>query len=87
MKKNNFNHIKGDLPVSPVVKTLPSNRAATDLIPSQGAKIPHAWRARNQNTKQKHTATNSIRLSKWATSKKIFKVKKFKIKTRTHVKV
>ena len=62
MKKNNFNHFKGDFPVSPVVKTSPSNRGGMDLIPSQGAKIPHAWRARNQNIKQKHTGTNSIRV-------------------------
>ena len=61
MKKNNFNHIKGDFPVSPMVKPLPSNRGGMDLIPSQGAKIPHAWRARNQNIKQKHTVINSVK--------------------------
>ena len=33
---------EGDFPGSPVVKTLPSNAGGVDLIPSLGAKIPHA---------------------------------------------
>ena len=42
-----------DFPGGPVVKTLPSNAGCAGLIPGQGAKIPHAWRPRNQHIKQK----------------------------------
>ena len=37
----------------PVVKTLSSNVGGEGLIPSQGAKIPHASQPKNQNRKQK----------------------------------
>ena len=34
----------GDFPGSPVVKASPSNEGGVDLIPGQGAKIPHfSW--------------------------------------------
>ena len=40
-------------PGGPVVKTSPSNAGGAGLIPSRGAKIPHASRPKNQNIKQK----------------------------------
>ena len=43
----------GDFPGGPVVKTLPSNAGVAGSIPGRGAKIPHASRPKNQNTKQK----------------------------------
>ena len=42
-----------DFPGSPVVKTLPSNGGGAGSNPGQGAKIPHAWRPKKQNIKQK----------------------------------
>ena len=41
----------GDCPGGLVVKTPPSSSVGS--IPSQGAKIPHALRSKNQNIKQK----------------------------------
>ena len=43
----------GDFPGGPVVETLPSSAGGVDLIPGQGAKVPHASRPKNQNIKQK----------------------------------
>ena len=42
-----------DLPGGPVVMTLLSSAGGAGLIPGQGARIPHAFGARNQNIKQK----------------------------------
>ena len=42
-----------DFPDGPVVKTLPSNTESMGSIPGQGAKIPYAWKPRNQNVKQR----------------------------------
>ena len=44
---------KRDFPDRPVVETLPSNVGGAGLIPSPGAKIPHASGPKNQNIKQK----------------------------------
>ena len=46
-------YIFRDLPGSPVVETSPSNAGGASSIPGWGAKIPHAWRPKNQNIKQK----------------------------------
>ena len=43
----------GDLPGSPVVKTLPSNAGDMGLIPGERAKIPYASQSENQNIKQR----------------------------------
>ena len=43
-----------DLPSGSVVWTLPSITGDADLIPGQGAKIPHALRPKTQNMKQKY---------------------------------
>ena len=43
----------GDFPGSPVVKASPSNEGGVDLIPGQGAKIPHILRPKHQNIKEK----------------------------------
>ena len=42
-----------DFPGGPVVKTPPSNAGGAGLIPSWGAKVPHALWPKNQNIKQK----------------------------------
>ena len=42
-----------DFPGGPVVKVLPSNAGGVGLIPTQGAKIPHAPRPKTQNMKQR----------------------------------
>ena len=42
-----------DFPGGPVVKTLLSNAGGVGLIPTQGAKIPHAPWPKNQSIKQK----------------------------------
>ena len=42
-----------------MVKTLPSNAEAVGSIPGWGAKIPHASRPENQNTKQKQYCNKS----------------------------
>ena len=64
-----------DVPGGPGVKTSPSPARGVGLIPSQGARIPHASWPKNQNIKQKqawrckesdatekqHAVTNSIK--------------------------
>ena len=47
-----------------MVKTLLSNAGDADSILSQGAEIPHASQARNQNIKQSNIVTNSIKTLK-----------------------
>ena len=42
----------GDLPGSPVVKTLPSKTGDEDSVPGQRAKILHASQPKDQNIKQ-----------------------------------
>ena len=42
-----------DVPGSPVIKTSPSSIGSVGLIPSQGAKIPHALWSKPQNVSQK----------------------------------
>ena len=42
----------GDFPGSPVVKASPSNEGGVDLIPGQGAKIPHILWPKHQNIKE-----------------------------------
>ena len=42
-----------DFHSGPAVETLPSNRKGADSIPDQGAKIPHAFRPKNQGIKPK----------------------------------
>ena len=57
-----------DFPGGPVVKTSPSYAGDLGSISGQGAKIPHASRSENQNTKQKQFETNSIKyFKKWPT--------------------
>ena len=46
-------HNYRDFPAGPVVKTLPSNAGGAGLIPSWGAKIPHAWWPKTKNIKKK----------------------------------
>ena len=41
-KEETFKAIKGDIPISPAVKTLPSNAGDVGSIPGLGAKILHA---------------------------------------------
>ena len=43
----------GDFPGGPVVKDSPCNEEGMDLIPGQGAKIPHILRPKHQNIKEK----------------------------------
>lgn len=43
----------GRTPGGPVFKTSPSNAGAIGLIPSQGAKIPHASHTKTKNIKWK----------------------------------
>ena len=58
-----------DFPDSPVVKTLPFDAADKGSIPGQGARIPHASKPKNQNTKQKQCC-NKFDSLKWSTLKK-----------------
>ena len=62
-----------NFPGGPVVKTSPSNVGSEGSIPDQGAKIPHALWPKNQNIKQKHIVTNSIKTFKMVHIKRIFK--------------
>ena len=48
---------------------LPSNAGGTGLIPSQGAKIPHALWPKNQNIKQKQYCRKFN--PKWLSGKRI----------------
>ena len=41
------------LPCGPVVKTSPSSAVSVGSVPGWGAKIPHAFQPKNQNTEQK----------------------------------
>ena len=43
---------KGDFPVSPLVKTSPSNAGGVGLIQGRGTKIPYDSGPKNQNIKQ-----------------------------------
>ena len=43
----------GDFPGGSVIKNPPSSARSASLIPSEGTKIPHASRPKNQNIKQK----------------------------------
>ena len=47
------NHMVGDFPGGPVVKTSPSNAGGVGSTPGQGAKIPLTLQPKNQNIKQK----------------------------------
>ena len=49
MEKNEHRNF----PVSPVVRTLPSNTDSAGSIPRWGTKIPHALWPKNQNIKQR----------------------------------
>ena len=42
---------KGGLPGGPVVKTAPSNAGGAGSTANWGAKVPHAFQLKNQNTK------------------------------------
>ena len=46
-------HVHGDFPGGPVVKSLPSNEGSVNLIPPWGTKNPHALWLKNQNIEQK----------------------------------
>ena len=46
-------HSSKDFPGGPVVETPPFSSGYMVSVPDQGAKIPHAWRPKNQNIKQK----------------------------------
>ena len=53
-----------DFPGGPVVKTSLPNARGMGSIPGWGARIPHAFRPENQNTKHKigsHIVTNFIK--------------------------
>ena len=63
-----------DFPGGPVVKTSPSNAVGAGSIPGRGAKIPHASRPKNQNTKQKQYCNKfNPDFKKGSTSKTSFK--------------
>ena len=66
----------GDFPGSPVVKASPSNEGGVDLIPGQGAKIPHILRPKHQNIKEKQYCNKFNK-----DSKKVVHVEKKKKKT------
>ena len=65
-----------DLPILPVVETLPSNAGDASLIPGWGTKIPQAMQPKKPKQNRSNTVTNSIQTFKKSTSKK----KKFKNK-------
>ena len=44
-----------------MVQTSPSNAMGADLIPGQGAKIPHAWSQKNKTENRSNAVTNSIK--------------------------
>ena len=50
-----------DFPGGPVIYTLPSNVGGAGSIPGWRAKIPHAFRPRKQNLKQKQYLANTIK--------------------------
>ena len=57
-----------------MVKTLPSNAGGAGSIPSQGAKISHAYRPKNQNIKKKKQYCNKFNKDlKYGSHQKIFK--------------
>ena len=67
------------LPGGPVVKTLPSNTGDTGLIPTQGAKIPHALWPKNKNINNgRNTVTNLTKTIKNGPLQKNLKGKKKK---------
>ena len=47
---DNQEHLQGDFPGGPVVKTLPSNTEGTGSIPGWEAKILHASQPENKTT-------------------------------------
>ena len=49
----------GEFPGGPVVKTSPSNARVTVSVPSQGAKIPHAFWPKIQNIEKKQYCSKS----------------------------
>ena len=60
-----------DFPGGSVVKTSSSNAGDAGSIPGQGAKIPHAFRPKNQNIKQKQYCTKFNKYLKLVHFKKI----------------
>ena len=57
-----------------MVKTSPSNAGSAGSIPGWGAKIPHASRPKNQETKNRsNIVTNSVKTLKRVHIKKILK--------------
>lgn len=69
----------GDFPSSPVVTHSSSNAVDASSVPGQGAEMPHDLRPENQNRKYDNIVTNSIKVSKTVTSKKIIILKNIKL--------
>ena len=70
---DNQEHLQGDFPGGPVVKTLPSNAEGTGSIPGWEAKILHASARKQNNSNNKNKgsiATNSIKTFKMVHIKK-----------------
>ena len=70
---DNQEHLQGDFPGDPVVKTLPSNAEGTGSIPGWEAKILHASARKQNNSNNKNKgsiATNSIKTFKMVHIKK-----------------
>ena len=78
---DNQEHLQGDFPGDPVVKTLPSNAEGTGSIPGWEAKILHASARKQNNSNNKNKgsiATNSIKTFKMVHIKKKKKKKWWK---------
>ena len=58
-----------------MVKISPTKAGGVDLIPDQGAKMPHALRPKNQN--RSNIVTNSIKTLKMVNNNNILKKKIF----------
>ena len=63
----------GELPGSPVVKTLPSNAGDVGSVSGWGAKTPHAMWPQNQIIKQKQYCNKFNKVKK---KKKVIHIKK-----------
>ena len=70
-----FHRGLGELPGSPVVKTLPSNAGDVGSVSGWGAKTPHAMWPQNQIIKQKQYCNKFNKDLKNASHKKIIIIK------------
>ena len=71
-----FHRGLGELPGSPVVKTLPSSSGGAGLIPAQGDKIPYCLRVQKPKHETSNIATKSTKTSKMVHFKNLKNLKK-----------